>query len=101
MVDLPVHSFPSAGKQSTVGQWSLKDLLGDGILWAVPRNRRTIEKRWKRKYGTPEFSNKLLLPKTNLRSCSKCGGDYEVGILCRKLNIIRINCISYFVNVKH
>lgn len=64
--------------------FSLKDLIGDGFLWAVPRNRRTIEKRWKRRYGTPEFVNKLMLPKTNLRICNQCGYDHEVGILCRK-----------------
>lgn len=77
------HPFASSSKQQ-VPNYSLKDLIGDGFLWAVPRNRRTIEKRWKRKFGSPEYVNKLLLPKTNLRVCNNCGHDYEVGILCRK-----------------
>lgn len=74
----------SAIRDSPKTTFTLKDLIGDGFLWAVPRNRRTIEKRWKRKFGSPEYVNKLLLPKTNLRICNQCGNDHEVGILCRK-----------------
>ncbi|KAG4078344.1 hypothetical protein HA402_013054 [Bradysia odoriphaga] len=62
--------------------FSLQDLIGDGFLWAVPKNRRTIEKRWKRKYGSPEYFLKILQPKTTLRVCNHCGHDYEVGLLC-------------------
>lgn len=64
--------------------YSLKDLIGDGFLWAVPKNRRTVEKRWKRKFGSPEYVLKILLPKTTLRVCNHCGHDFEVGLLCRK-----------------
>lgn len=78
------YVHPSAVATKPVSSYSLKDLIGDGFLWAVPRNRRTIEKRWKRKFGSPEYVNKLMLPKTNLRVCNSCGHDYEVGILCRK-----------------
>lgn len=66
-------------------EYTLKDLIGDGMLWAVPRNRRTIEKRWKRKFGSPEYVEKLLIPRHNLRVCNNCGHDHEVGVLCRKL----------------
>lgn len=65
-------------------EYTLKDLIGDGMLWAVPRNRRTIEKRWKRKFGSPEYVEKLLVPRHNLRVCNNCGHDHEVGVLCRK-----------------
>lgn len=34
--------------------FSLKDLIGDGILWAVPKHRKTIERRLKAKYGHPK-----------------------------------------------
>lgn len=64
---------------------TLKDIIGDGFLWAVPRNRRTIEKRLKRKFGTPEYVWKMLVPKTTLRICYVCGDDHEVGRLCREL----------------
>lgn len=61
---------------------SLKDLIGDGILWAVPKHRRTIEKRLKRKFGIPDLNWKPLRVKTHLRSCNQCGHDYEAGVLC-------------------
>uniref|UniRef100_W8B551 Large ribosomal subunit protein bL32m n=1 Tax=Ceratitis capitata TaxID=7213 RepID=W8B551_CERCA len=63
-------------------KFSLKELLGDGILWAVPKHRRTIEKRLKRKFGVPEYNWKPLIAKTNLRTCNQCGHDHELGILC-------------------
>ncbi|KAI4460031.1 39s ribosomal protein l32 mitochondrial [Holotrichia oblita] len=62
--------------------WSIKDILGDGFLWAVPKSRRSIEKRLKRKFGSPEYVDKLLRPKTNLRTCNVCGDDHEIGVLC-------------------
>lgn len=69
----------------TPKSWSLKNIIDNGILWAVPKHRRTIERRWKRKYGSPEYFLKILLPKTNLRVCDNCGGHHEVGLLCGKL----------------
>ncbi|XP_067619432.1 large ribosomal subunit protein bL32m [Eurosta solidaginis] len=63
-------------------RFSLKDLLGDGILWAVPKHRRTVEKRLKRKFGLPEYNWKPLKTKTNLRTCNQCGHDHELGVLC-------------------
>ncbi|CAH2105590.1 unnamed protein product [Euphydryas editha] len=63
-------------------KFNLKDLIGDGILLAVPKFRRTIEKRWKRKYGSPEYGLKILLPKTNIAVCNECGHHHERGRLC-------------------
>lgn len=92
MADLPstttVASSPSAAGRRVL---TLRDLIGDGMLWAVPRNRRTIEKRWKRKFGSPQYVTKLLVPKANLRLCNKCGHDHEVGILCRKSPAVSVN----------
>ncbi|GLV41304.1 mitochondrial ribosomal protein L32 [Carabus blaptoides fortunei] len=68
--------------QPTYKKFSVQDILGDGFLWAVPRNRRTIERRWKRKFGHPEYVWKLLSPKTNLQVCNTCGHDHEIGVLC-------------------
>lgn len=67
--------------------FSLQDFLNDSILWAVPRTRRTIEKRMKRKFGSPLGVSKLLMPKATLRTCIQCGHDHEVGVLCRKFEI--------------
>lgn len=64
--------------------FSLKDIVGDGFLWAVPRCRRTLEKRLTRKFGHPKYVLKILQPKQTLRTCNVCGDDHEVGVLCRK-----------------
>ncbi|XP_030376133.1 39S ribosomal protein L32, mitochondrial [Scaptodrosophila lebanonensis] len=62
--------------------FNLKQLLGNGVLWAVPKHRRTVEKRLNRKFGYPEYVWKPLKVKTHLRTCNQCGHDYEVGVLC-------------------
>lgn len=62
----------------------LEEIFGDGFLLAVPTSRRTIEKRLKRKFGVPGLVNKMIVPKTTLRTCNTCGDDHEVGVLCRK-----------------
>lgn len=48
----------------------------------MPKHRRTIEKRLKRKYGVPEYFYKMLVPKTRLRVCNQCGHDHELGLMC-------------------
>nr|NP_001298805.1 39S ribosomal protein L32, mitochondrial [Papilio xuthus]BAM18400.1 mitochondrial ribosomal protein L32 [Papilio xuthus] len=62
--------------------FSIKDIVGDGFLLAVPKFRRTIEKRLKRKYGYPEYVWKMLVPKTNIKVCNECGHHHERGRLC-------------------
>ncbi|XP_058445407.1 large ribosomal subunit protein bL32m [Malaya genurostris] len=86
--------FPPPGSMALIGiegnklpvpdskAFNLKDLIGNGILWAVPKHRRTVEKRLKRKYGSPEYKLKIFVPKKHLRICHTCGGDQEVGVLC-------------------
>lgn len=71
------NNFPTS-------QFSLKDIIGDGFLWGVPKSRRSVEKRWKRKFGDPYYVSKLIQPKTYLKTCNECGDDYEAGVLCRK-----------------
>ncbi|EDV93942.1 39S ribosomal protein L32, mitochondrial [Drosophila grimshawi] len=62
--------------------FSLRELIGDGILWAVPKHRRSVEKRLNRKFGHPDYVWKPLKEKRNLRSCLQCGNDHEMGVLC-------------------
>uniref|UniRef100_A0A1B0CDX7 Large ribosomal subunit protein bL32m n=1 Tax=Lutzomyia longipalpis TaxID=7200 RepID=A0A1B0CDX7_LUTLO len=65
------------------GSWDgLKKAWEDAILWAVPKSRRTLERRHKRMYGSPEYRMKILQPKNNLRMCITCGHHHEVGVLC-------------------
>ncbi|KAI5646539.1 hypothetical protein NE865_01472 [Phthorimaea operculella] len=63
-------------------KFSIKDIVGDGFLLAVPKFRRTVEKRWKRKFGSPDYVWKMLVPKTNITVCSDCGHHHERGRLC-------------------
>ncbi|XP_043482101.1 39S ribosomal protein L32, mitochondrial [Leptopilina heterotoma] len=62
--------------------FSLKEILDNGFLWAVPKHRRSIERRMMRRYGFPEYCWKLLEPKNNLIMCPNCGYVHEIGILC-------------------
>jgi large subunit ribosomal protein L32 len=62
--------------------FSIKDLIGDGILWGVPKHRRTIEKRMRRKYGSADYILKTIQEKRHLRICDTCGNHCEVGLLC-------------------
>ncbi|CAF4767322.1 unnamed protein product [Pieris macdunnoughi] len=61
---------------------TLKDIVGDGFLLAVPKFRRTLEKRLKRKYGSPQYVWKMLVPQTNIKVCQDCGHYHERGRLC-------------------
>lgn len=78
------NCMPEYKESSASNPFSLKDLIGDGILWAVPKHRKSIERRLKAKYGHPKYHMKIMSPKTTLRTCMQCGHDHEVGVLCRK-----------------
>lgn len=67
----------------SVSQSPLQDLFGEGILWAVPKNRRSREKRLTRKFGS-ETGHKKMLPVLKLLTCNNCGHVHEPGRLCRK-----------------
>ena len=60
----------------------------DGFLWGVPTNRRSVERRMMRKYGAPDWHNKLILPRKDLLTCDSCGHYHEKGRLCRKKHIL-------------
>ncbi|XP_008558929.1 39S ribosomal protein L32, mitochondrial [Microplitis demolitor] len=78
---LELNSIES--KASTQSSRSLTDILRDGILWAVPKSRRTIEKRMKRKYGHVKYHWKPFVQKTNILACVTCGHDHEADKLCQ------------------
>ncbi|TMW50639.1 hypothetical protein DOY81_004298 [Sarcophaga bullata] len=82
LAGMPSINSGLSNKNNSIPQRSLKDIIGDGILWAVPKHRRTIEKRLNRKFGFPEYNWKPLRVKTHLRTCNQCGHDHEAGILC-------------------
>lgn len=67
-------------------QQPLKELAEDGILWGVPKSRRSREKRMTRKFGSESFTKKLL-PILPLKTCDRCGHVHERDRLCRKFII--------------
>ncbi|GAB1866640.1 Large ribosomal subunit protein bL32m [Camponotus japonicus] len=76
-------SFPNDSKLSNhFGNRSLEEILKNGILWAVPKKRRTIEKRLSRRFGVEKYFWKPPVPKTNLLICVNCGHNYKAGRLC-------------------
>jgi len=68
------------------GSQSLKEILKNSILWAVPKSRRTIAKRLKRRFGVPDYVWKPHVAKTNILMCVHCGHNYEAGHLCGKID---------------
>lgn len=84
-------------------KFSIKDLVGDGFLLAVPKFRRTIEKRWKRKYGSPQYVWKMLVPKNNIKVCNECGHHHEQGRLCGMVFFLYLFCslVSYGHNTTY
>lgn len=63
----------------------IDELLNDCILWAVPKKRRSLEKRRIRRHNHPKWPaipNKDQIRKTNILVCQNCGGYKEAGLLC-------------------
>uniref|UniRef100_A0A1B6L2F5 Large ribosomal subunit protein bL32m n=1 Tax=Graphocephala atropunctata TaxID=36148 RepID=A0A1B6L2F5_9HEMI len=79
---LGTESLAPTSETSPAPQLSLPDLLRDSVLWAVPKHRRTVEKRLQRKFGWPALVWKPIVPKKNLLMCQSCGDHHIVGHLC-------------------
>lgn len=92
----PLELIPVALQTSELSRnketFDLRSIF-DGFLWGVPTCRRTAEKRLMRKYGAPNWHNKLILPRKDLKVCGSCGHYHEENRLCRKFNT---GCASRF-----
>lgn len=51
----------------------------DGLLWAVPTNRRTVERRMWRRIGHPFYK---VTRKVNIKSCEACGHFHLRHTIC-------------------
>lgn len=60
---------------------SLSEMMGP-ILYAVQRNRRSIERRLTRKNVIP--LKRTAIPKTNIVTCLHCGNLHEIQTICGK-----------------
>ncbi|XP_050420000.1 39S ribosomal protein L32, mitochondrial [Adelges cooleyi] len=81
----PAISFVSLTEvpKATCRKWfDVNEMFKDSILWAVPKHRRTIEKRLKRKFGCIHDFYKMLMPRTDLLTCNHCGHNYQRRHLC-------------------
>ncbi|RWS11593.1 39S ribosomal protein L32-like protein [Dinothrombium tinctorium] len=64
---------------------SILDSIFDGFLYGVPKGRRSLERRLKRKFGAENWgpeARKMLRPKNNLITCETCGHFHEVQYIC-------------------
>ena len=77
---VPLSSHPVARSHTP---FDIKSIF-DGYLWGVPTCRRSAEKRMMRKFGAPNWHNKLILPRKDLLVCGSCGHYHEEKHLCRK-----------------
>ncbi|XP_011159110.1 39S ribosomal protein L32, mitochondrial isoform X1 [Solenopsis invicta] len=76
------NSLLNEPKPINLGNSSLKEIFENGILWAVPKHRRSLEIRYKRRFGVEKYFWKPPIVKTNILMCPNCGHDYEAGRLC-------------------
>ncbi|KAG0715012.1 39S ribosomal protein L32, mitochondrial [Chionoecetes opilio] len=68
-------------KVKDVPESLLEDPKEEGFLWAVPKHRRSRERRLIRKFGLESKHNKML-PYRKLLTCDSCGHVHEPGRLC-------------------
>lgn len=88
-----------ADDYQTSKPFSLKELIGDGMLWAVPKTRRTLERRQKRKFAYKELNKNWVLPQANFAICQQCGGDYQIGHLCGMFDNVFLKIHSSHLNL--
>lgn len=79
----PVLCFVTVGadEKSTGNHSSVLDSIFGSTLWAVPKSRRSVERRWTRKMGEiGHFEH--ARPKKNLIACLECGHWHESHTIC-------------------
>jgi len=72
------------GTRSPVDVKSLIDSIYNGFLFAVPKSRRSREKRATRRYGWTKVVD-WMTPKRNLVECLECGEWHEGHTICGEL----------------
>ncbi|XP_075678110.1 mitochondrial ribosomal protein L32 isoform X2 [Dermatophagoides pteronyssinus] len=80
IVQLSLPGATSSTSQST----SINELMQDGLLWGVPKKRRTAEKRLHRRFGVENYpdSAKILRTRNDLVVCERCGDHHEYYAIC-------------------
>ena len=86
----PIHQNQSSVEDSS------SNALEEGILWGVPKNRRSRERRLIRKFGSKTGHHKML-PVLKLLTCDSCGHPHEPGRLCRECSIYLVFIFYLFI----
>jgi len=62
----------------------IEDIMRNGLLLAVPKKRRTVEKRLIRRFGVEgyEDTSRMIRPKHNVIVCDQCGHYHELHTIC-------------------
>ena len=71
----------NGARRSPVDVKSLIDSIYNGFLFAVPKSRRSREKRAKRRYGWTKVQD-FMTPRRNLVECLDCGEWHEGHTIC-------------------
>lgn len=82
---------PPPAKVKMETKISLKELFDTSILWAVPKHRKTLEKRIQKKFGMKDRVWKMLMPRTDLTVCNTCGYTHHKKTLCGKHPVESLN----------
>lgn len=83
MPQLLWDTIPASDATPHLKQESSSLLDWDGLLWAVPKSRRSLERRLTRRYGAENWPNgRKLIRKQQLFFCFGCGTDKVAGKIC-------------------
>lgn len=64
---------------------SILESIFDSRLWAVPKSRRSLERRMTRRMGGLKHFETYGRPKNNIVACLECGHWHEKHTICGKL----------------
>lgn len=81
----PSSHNPSSHDPSSHDARSILDNIFDGFLLAVPKKRRSVEKRMSMRFGVKKWAPhgwKMIDPKSNIITCKTCGHFHELEYLC-------------------
>lgn len=58
--------------------------MKDGLLWGVPKKRRNVERRLKRRFGVENYPDcaPIIRPRNDIIICEQCGDHHEYYALC-------------------
>jgi large subunit ribosomal protein L32 len=77
-------NIPNAMTANESSKSIIEDIMSEGFVWAVPKRRRTVERRLVRRFGVPKYpqSCQIIRPKDDITVCDNCGHYHEIHTLC-------------------